>query len=48
MPKKTRRGEEYPPAWMKNAKKQKRNRIMQIPVEKDFVETKFNGADMDI
>ena len=48
MPKKTRKGIKYPPAWMKDAKKQKRNRIRQIPVEKDFVETKYNGVDMDI
>jgi len=48
MPKKTRRGIEYPKEFMKIMKKQKRRRIRRIPIDKDIVESKHNNADMEI
>ncbi len=48
MPKKNRKGIEYPPSFIKSMKKQKRKRIRQTPIDEEVIDSKHNNADMEI
>ena len=44
MPKKNRKGVNYPKGFMNQMKKRKNNKIRNTPIEKDITEQKYNNA----